>query len=203
MIELNCERCGKLLRISPEFCGKTGKCNGCGGPVYVPEKALTVAQESVLSKSDDPEENMIPPNAATDWRNEPPSDLQMSRLADLGATPSQMRNLTKEQASNLIEELQNRPSPINININNAQNSYPQHPVYPYPPKSRLVYILLGLFLGGFGIHNFYAGRSGIGASQLLIVLFTGWLLIPLVIVGFWIIIEICTVNRDGTGVPFI
>lgn len=28
------------------------------------------------------------------------------------------------------------------------------------PKSRLAYILMGLFLGGLGVHNFYAGYNG-------------------------------------------
>ena len=40
--------------------------------------------------------------------------------------------------------------------------------YPYPPKSRITYVLLGLFLGCLGIHNFYAKRSGCGITQLLI-----------------------------------
>ncbi len=68
------------------------------------------------------------------------------------------------------------------------------------PKSRLAYILLGLFLGGFGIHNFYAGYDGEGIAQLLITLlscgFGG------VIVVIWVIIEICTVTKDVNGVPF-
>jgi hypothetical protein len=29
-----------------------------------------------------------------------------------------------------------------------------------PTKSRVAYVLLGLFLGGLGIHNFYAGYTG-------------------------------------------
>tara|TARA_R110001592_G_scaffold155357_1_gene385189 strand:+ start:1303 stop:1764 length:462 start_codon:yes stop_codon:yes gene_type:complete len=151
----------------------------------------------------EPEEDMMPTNAVVDWRSEPASDMQMSRLADLGATPSQMRNLTKEQASSLVEELQNRPSPVNIIINNSQTGNPHQPLYMHPPKSRLVYILLALFVGGlFGVHNFYAGRSGAGAIQLLITVFTFWLLVPLFIVSLWVIIEVCTVTKDGAGVPF-
>ena len=69
-------------------------------------------------------------------------------------------------------------------------------------KSRLAYILLGLFLGGFGIHNFYAGYAGRGVAQLLITLFIGWLVVPLIAVFIWIIVEICTVTRDAQGVAF-
>lgn len=70
------------------------------------------------------------------------------------------------------------------------------------PKSRVAYILLGLFLGGLGVHNFYAGYVGRGVAQLLISLCLGWLLVPLLAVYVWIIIEICTVDRDVAGTPF-
>lgn len=68
-----------------------------------------------------------------------------------------------------------------------------------PKCSRTAYVLLGLFLGAFGIHNFVAGRVGSGVAQLLITLLTGWLLFPLGIVWLWIIIELIAVDRDGNG----
>lgn len=70
-------------------------------------------------------------------------------------------------------------------------------------KSRTAYILLGIFLGGLGIHNFYAGYSGKGIAQLLISILIGWLIIPLIAVWIWVIVEICTVNADAQGVPFV
>lgn len=69
------------------------------------------------------------------------------------------------------------------------------------PKSRGVYIVLGLLLGGLGIHNFYAGRIGPGIAQLLIMIFTFWLILPIFIIGLWVIIEVIVVNRDGHGQP--
>ena len=69
-------------------------------------------------------------------------------------------------------------------------------------KSRLVYILLAIFLGGFGVHNFYAGYIGKGVAQLLITLLLFWLIIPIFIVFIWVIVEICTVTKDANGVPF-
>ena len=68
-------------------------------------------------------------------------------------------------------------------------------------KSRVAYILLGLFLGLLGIHNFYAGHSGRGVAQLLLTLLTGWLLIPLVVVALWVLIELIATDRDGMGLP--
>jgi TM2 domain-containing membrane protein YozV len=70
------------------------------------------------------------------------------------------------------------------------------------PKSRISYILLGIFFGGLGVHNFYAGRVGAGIGQLLITLLLGWLVVPLFIVGIWVLIELIAVTRDGMGRPF-
>lgn len=69
-----------------------------------------------------------------------------------------------------------------------------------PAKSRTIYILLAIFLGSLGIHNFYAGRNLWGIIQLLITL-TSFLtlflsLIPLYV---WILVEIIIVTRDSDG----
>lgn len=64
-------------------------------------------------------------------------------------------------------------------------------------KSRGVYIVLGLFLGCLGIHNFYAGYNGKGIAQLLISL----TFIGVFITAIWALIEIITVNTDASGAP--
>ena len=69
-------------------------------------------------------------------------------------------------------------------------------------KSRISYILLGIFLGCLGIHNFYAGYVGRAVAQLLITLFTGWLIIPWFAVWIWCIVEVCTVRVDARGIKF-
>ena len=66
--------------------------------------------------------------------------------------------------------------------------------------SRATYILLAFFFGLFGAHNFVAGRTGSGLAQLLITLFTGWLIVPLVVVGVWVLIEMLTVTTDGNRI---
>jgi hypothetical protein len=67
-------------------------------------------------------------------------------------------------------------------------------------RSRVAYIILGVFLGTFGIHNFYAGYSGKGVAQLLItVLSCGILSLA---VWIWVLVEIYTVTADTSGVPF-
>ena len=72
-----------------------------------------------------------------------------------------------------------------------------------PAKSRTTYILLGLFVCGlFGVHNFYAGRTGRGIAQLIITVALGWLLIGIIITGFWVLMDALCVETDGQGRRF-
>jgi uncharacterized protein DUF4339/TM2 domain-containing protein len=68
-----------------------------------------------------------------------------------------------------------------------------------PPKSRAAYVVLGLFVGTLGIHNFYAGYTSRGIAQLLITLLGFWLVVPLLAVMIWNIVEVITVDRDSSG----
>lgn len=68
-----------------------------------------------------------------------------------------------------------------------------------PMKSRGIYIILGLFLGCLGIHNFYAGYHGRGAAQLIITILLGWFVIGIVVTAIWALVEICSVTHDGNG----
>lgn len=77
-----------------------------------------------------------------------------------------------------------------------QSQYPQmsqqppmpNPAYAYPqPKSKLAAGLLGIFLGGLGIHRFYLGYTTIGIVQLLLTVFLGVFTFGLV--GLWGFIE--------------
>lgn len=71
-------------------------------------------------------------------------------------------------------------------------------------KSGVAYILLGWFLGIFGAHNFYAGYMKRATAQILLTLISGFLLfIPLVIVQIWSLGDICFINKDADGAPFI
>lgn len=71
---------------------------------------------------------------------------------------------------------------------------------PLESKNKWVYILLGFFLGMFGIHNFYTGYIGRGVVKLLITTlsfgFLWW------VSWIWTVVEICTVRMDSRGVPF-
>lgn len=54
-----------------------------------------------------------------------------------------------------------------------QNGYNPNAAYPGRPlKSKLAAGLLGIFLGGFGVHSFYLGFAGKGVAQIIVTLVT-------------------------------
>src|SRR5262245_12895338 len=73
-------------------------------------------------------------------------------------------------------------------------------IQPRSPKNRTAYIVLGIFLGAFGAHNFYAGYTGRAVGQLCLTVLT---LFYLAIASWiWAIVEICIVDKDSTGLQF-
>ncbi len=70
------------------------------------------------------------------------------------------------------------------------------PASMYPlPRARLTFILLGIFLGAFGAHNFYAGYGRRGSFQVVLTLVSCFQLA--VITWLWAIVEVCVVSRDA------
>lgn len=70
----------------------------------------------------------------------------------------------------------------------------------YQPKSKMVAGLLGLFLGGWGIHNFYLGYNSKGVAQIVVSFLTCG------IGSIWgmiegILILTGSISTDANGVP--
>ena len=72
--------------------------------------------------------------------------------------------------------------------------------YLHVAKKSVAYIVLAIFLGELGIHNFYAGYAGRGVAQLLITILSFGLLFW--ISWIWALVELCVMTNDGRGVPF-
>lgn len=71
-------------------------------------------------------------------------------------------------------------------------------------KSKMAAGLLGIFLGAFGVHNFYLGYTGKAVAQLLIsILSCGFLAVASEIWGLVEGIQILTgsIDKDAKGVP--
>lgn len=72
------------------------------------------------------------------------------------------------------------------------------------PKSKMAAGLLGIFLGAFGVHNFYLGYTGKAVAQLLITVLSCFVLS--VVSGIWGLIEGIlilsgSINTDAEGNP--
>jgi TM2 domain-containing membrane protein YozV len=67
-------------------------------------------------------------------------------------------------------------------------------------KSRVAYVVLAIFFGGFGVHNFYAGYIKKAVIQCCLTVFTFLIASP--VVWVWAIVEACLVDQDGDGVKF-
>jgi TM2 domain-containing membrane protein YozV len=92
------------------------------------------------------------------------------------------------------------PNPVTAPVGTPSAVAPQ---YARSHKSRTTYIVLGIFLGAFGIHNFYAGYVGRGVAQLVLTVIALLTLGYLAIAPWiWAIIEICIVKEDSTGLNF-
>ena len=79
-------------------------------------------------------------------------------------------------------------------------------------KSRGLYIILGLFFGGWGVHNFYASRFGAGAGECIYAVVVLGLvfacgdpavLLLMLPIWIWVLIELFTVRTDGYNRPMI
>lgn len=98
-------------------------------------------------------------------------------------------------------------APINGSVNN-QYSNPNmnnNIVTTQQPKSKIAAGLLGIFLGSFGVHNFYLGYTGKAVGQLLLTL-VGWILCGIgpIAAAIWglvegILILTGSINRDANG----
>lgn len=90
----------------------------------------------------------------------------------------------------------------------TEHGYPQsYPPSPPPElKSRLIAGLLGIFLGGLGIHNFYLGNTQKGVIQIIVSLAGGLFTCGLAAIGIsiWALVEAImilsgSINTDGYG----
>jgi len=73
------------------------------------------------------------------------------------------------------------------------------------PKSKIAAGILGIFLGGFGVHNFYLGFTSKAVAQLLLTL-VGWILCGIgpIVASVWGFVEgiliLCgSITEDADG----
>lgn len=98
-----------------------------------------------------------------------------------------------------VEDTQTFCPGCGAQLNGAANTVSNGPVNP-EAKSKMAAGLLGLFLGAWGVHNFYLGNTSRGVIQIVVTIFTCGF------GGLWgfiegIMILAGSINTDANGVP--
>ena len=125
-----------------------------------------------------------------------PQNISQGQPVQYQQTPQQMhqQNLFNSISS---QNHQNQPQMMNT-LHGTQM------VYPHMQKSKLVMLILAIFLGWAGGHNFYLGFTSKAVAQLLISILSFGLLIP--VSSIWALIEgvVLFGNQhaiDSNGIP--
>lgn len=78
---------------------------------------------------------------------------------------------------------------------------------PVKERKSTVLFWLCFFLGGYGIHQFYAGNTKRGLTYLLVLLLAGWLVIPALVIGILALVDLWRISkgtfRSGDGVRYL
>ncbi len=83
-----------------------------------------------------------------------------------------------------------------IVLKSTGNYADEHDVSNKEPVTKVVYCLLALFLGGIGVHKFYARKIGLGLAYLLFC----WTCIPALLALVDLIIAICQPADDNGNI---
>lgn len=176
-IRLRCPTCHAHVELDREHCGKEVECGACMG-VFV---------------AADP--------GKIDAARPKPAAGPGAGLRSASDRPSRRRRPRHEDD----EYDHDRPDRDEYDDDEDDDRLRRRRRYADPPRSRLAYILLAVFLGHLGVHNFYAGRPGPGVAQLVVFLASFPLMLVFIgcltvfIPGIWAIVDVVTVDRDGDG----
>ena len=128
--------------------------------------------------------------------NPAPQNIPQNQPVQYQQTPQQMH---QQNLFNSISSQSHQTEPQMMNtIHGVQM------VYPHMQKSKLVMLILAIFLGWAGGHNFYLGFTSKAVAQLLISILSFGLLAP--VSSIWALIEgvVLYGNQhaaDSTGIP--
>ena len=208
MPTINCPFCNQSYDVDPETIGQEVQCAVCNETFFavMPEENSAKTTNRIAS----PQQPFIPQ----------PRYPQVSTSAPKGY-PQQGYNAPPQgyPPQGYPQQGYNAPPQGYPPQGYPQQGYgmPQQAVPPggYNPKSRIGYIVLGIFFGTIGIHDFYAGLNSRGFIHLG--LFLGSLVFTSVFVenaeaavavfwglqvlhGVWPLAEIIVVDKDGKGV---
>ena len=179
-----CQNCGSQIPDGAQFCGN------CGTAVAPPSAAEPIPAEPVNSEPTYIEPAPQPAPQPTQPTYQPPvQPVQPTQQATMFCPTC------GAQIPVGLAVCTNCGAPLGA-ANRAVGGAPVNG----QQKSKLTAGLLGIFLGGFGVHNFYLGYTGKAIAQIALTVFC------LGAGGIWGLIEgimILTgsINKDANGVP--
>lgn len=195
---LECPGCG-----TPHHCecfAENGGCTvfGCSAAPAA-ETKISVAQAELASPQRPPTPAPVAPRPAA-WlgsgsvlgsisRNELPVEAQGFSGATATPPPPLLQSASAAPPPPM-------PSPRGVYA-------PLTPAQLFPPaapKKRVQFVLLAVFLGMFGAHNFYAGYTKKGFIQVCFTVLTCFY--AAVVSWVWAIVEACIVETDADGEQF-
>lgn len=209
-MEFKCPNCGNV------FDDTLGVCPACGSAV---DKSADTADfvEQAAEPFAQPVPDAAQPTASDAAQTEPSAPSYQYASYSYGAGDPQPQ-ATYQQP---YQAQPNYQQPNYQQANYQQANYQQQPYQNYPQtgyaqpgmyaggdpnaKSKLVAGLLGIFLGGLGVHNFYLGYNGKAIAQLLISILSCGALAPAsaiwgLVEGILILVG-STITTDATGRP--
>jgi|GEM_PF-2198173 len=190
-IRFNCPSCMHSLDAPQEIAGQLIDCPACKNTIEIPFVGSKKA--TLIKSSNSPQEETVQQinNSLSPFNKKEEPDTKNCPYC--GESILYIAKKCKHCGEFLDEALKNQ---------REQPSVPQIVQIARQSKSRVIYVLLGLFLCGlFGVHNFYARRYVQAVIQLVIILLLGWLVVGLVINFLWVIGEMFAVKNDGDGRP--
>ena len=215
MPTINCPFCNQSYDVDPETIGQEVQCAVCNETFF----AVTPEENSAKSTNRTvlPQQPFIPKQRSPQgYTGTPQGYPQQGYNVPPQGYPQQIYNVPPQgyPPQGYPQQGYNVPPQ---GYPPQGYGMPQQGVPPggYNPKSRIGYIVLGLFFGTIGIHDFYAGLNSRGFIHLG--LFLGSLFFASVFVeeaeagvavfwglqvlhGVWPLAEIIVVDKDGNGV---
>jgi TM2 domain-containing membrane protein YozV len=167
---------------------ETKKCTNCGADISEQATFCNFCGSAVAQQNQTQPQQ---PNYTTPNQNYAPP------YQPYGQAPNQSQYNTQQQSYGQAP-------------NQSQHMPPQQPYVqpPYQQKSKLAAGLLGIFLGGLGIHNFYLGHQKKALTQLLISIIGGIVTcgVAAIAMEIWGLVEgiqILTgsITVDANGIP--
>jgi phage FluMu protein Com len=219
-IDVSCTGCHRPLRVPDTVAGKKIKCPKCEQILLVPSNhsmaSTAVADAWQLKTEDGQQYGPVTKTELDQWfaegRLTPQSQVLKSGAPQWQWATDVYPQLQASRNFAVVTPVEQNPFAF-VGTGGAGTAVATRPQFAatgaygraaaagnLSDKSKLAAGLLGIFLGGYGVHRFYLGYVGIGIAQILVTLVTCG------IGGLWGFIEgvmILTgsINRDSDGRP--